>query len=62
MNKLENFVSKNGARHYNLKSNKEKIKFIKLRERLIFKKYLNINKEKVKIFEPDFSIYWKIAV
>ena len=62
INKLENFVSKNGARHYNLKSNKEKIKLIKLPERLIFKKYLNINKEKVKIFEPDFSIFWKVVV
>ena len=62
INKLENFVSKNGARHYNLKSNEEKIKLIKLRERLIFKKYLNINKKKIKIFEPDFSIFWKVAV
>jgi dihydroorotase len=62
INKLESFVSKNGAQHYNLKLNKEKIKISKLTERLIFKKYLNINKVKIKIFEPDFSIFWKVVV
>ncbi len=59
-NKLENFVSKNGAKHYNLKFNKQKIKLTKLSNKLTFKKYLDIRKEKVKIFEPDFPVFWDI--
>ena len=58
---LENFISKNGAKHYNLDINKEKITLIKSSENLIFKKYLNINEQKIKIFEPDFLVFWKVA-
>ena len=58
---LENFISKNGAQHYNLNINKEKITLIKSSQNLIFKKYLNVNEQKIKIFEPDFLVFWKIA-
>ena len=58
---LENFISKNGAKHYNLNINKEKITLIKSNQRLIFKKYLGINEQKIKIFEPDFLVFWKVA-
>ena len=61
LSKLENFVSKNGAKHYNLELNNNKIKLIKLRERLLLKKFIIINKEKIKIFDPDFSIFWIVA-
>ncbi len=57
---LEKFVSKNGAKHYNLELNKEKLKLAKSKERLDFKKYLNVNEEKIKIFDPDFPIYWRV--
>jgi dihydroorotase len=60
LNKLENFVSKNGAIHYNLSLNKERIRLVKSKERTIFKNYLNIRKEKIKIFEPNFSVYWSV--
>ena len=56
---LENFVSRNGASHYNLNFNKEKIKLFKSNEVQIFKKFLKIGKNKIKIFNPDFPIYWK---
>jgi len=59
LDKLESFVSKNGALHYNLKLNNGKIKLIKSKKRSIFKKYLNIDKEKIKIFEPDFPVFWE---
>ena len=59
--RLENFVSKNGASHYNLNFNKEKIKLFKSNEVQIFKKFLKIGKNKIKIFHPDFPIYWKSA-
>ena len=58
---LENFISKNGAKHYNLKINKEKITLIKSSKNLILKKYLDVNEQKIKIFEPDFLIFWKVA-
>ena len=58
---LENFISKNGAKHYNLKINKEKITLIKSSQNLIFKKYINVKEKKIKVFEPDFLVFWKIA-
>ena len=58
---LENFISKHGAKHYNLKINKEKITLIKSSENLIFKKYLNVKEQKIKIFEPDFLVFWKVV-
>ena len=61
LNRLESFISKNGARHYKLKLNKEKIRLVKLSQKVIFEKYLNIKKEKIKIFEPDFSVFWKVV-
>ena len=58
---LENFISKHGAKHYNLKINKEKITLIKSSQNLIFKKYLNVKEQKIKVFEPDFLVFWKVA-
>jgi dihydroorotase len=58
---LENFISKHGAKHYNLNINIEKITLIKLNQNLIFDKYLNVNEQKIKIFEPDFLVFWKVA-
>ena len=59
---LENFVSKNGAKHYKLKLNKEKIKLFKSKKNLIFKKYLHFKNQKIKIFEPDMPIYWNVNI
>jgi dihydroorotase len=57
---LENFTSINGALHYNLILNKEKIKLKKFGKKIIFKKHLNIGSEKIRIFEPNFPTYWKV--
>ncbi|MDC1066972.1 dihydroorotase [Alphaproteobacteria bacterium] len=62
MSNLENFVSKNGTIHYNMKMNQEKVKLFKSSNRLIFKKFINISKEKIKIFEPDFPVYWDVSL
>ena len=59
---LQNFVSQNGAKHYGLEFNKEKILLVKENNNLIFREYLNIEKEKIKIFNPNFSVYWKIKI
>ena len=58
---LENFISKNGANHYNLNINKEKITLIKSSQNLILKKYLDVDEQKIKIFEPGFLVFWKVA-
>jgi len=58
---LENFISKNGAKHYNLNINKEKITLIKSSQNLIFKKYLDVNEQKIKIFDPDFPVFWEVT-
>ncbi|MFL2818442.1 MAG: hypothetical protein ACJ0BR_02160 [Candidatus Puniceispirillales bacterium] len=58
---LENFVSKNGAKHYNLNINKDKITLIKSSQALSFKEYLDVDEYKIKIFKPDFPVFWTIA-
>jgi len=59
--KLENFVSRNGAKHYNLKINNETIVVVKSNQALLFKEYLNVGKDKIKIFKPDFPVFWSVA-
>lgn len=57
---LENFISKNGAAHYGLDLNKDKIKLIKTKEALVFNKTLDFQSSKISIFNPMFPVYWKI--
>ena len=61
LSQLESFVSKHGAKHYNLNLNKEKITLIKSSKSLIFKKSLDVDEQKIKIFEPNFPVFWKVA-
>ena len=61
LSQLENFISKNGAKHYNLNINEEKLTLIKSSKNLIFKKYIDVNDQKIKIFKPDFLVFWKVA-
>jgi dihydroorotase len=61
LNNLEKFVSLNGAYHYNLKTNNETILMAKSSEALIFEEYLYFNKQRIKIFEPSFPVFWEIA-
>ena len=46
---LENFVSLNGAKHYGLKSNNQKIKLTKKNKAITFKTHLNFNNYSVQI-------------
>ena len=61
INNLEKFVSKNGAFHYNLEVNKDKVKLIKSKSRINFREFLYVKNEKIKIFEPDFPVFWTIS-
>ena len=58
---LENFVSRNGANHYNLKINNATIIIVKSNETLSFREYLNVGEDKIKIFSPDFPVFWSVA-
>ena len=61
LSKLENFVSINGARHYCLNINKEKIKLIKLNSPVKFKRNLKLDQVNITIFDPEFPVYWKVS-
>ena len=60
ISKLKKFLSINRANHYNLKTNKEKIRLIKSTEALMFKKMLSINNQNINIFYPGFPVFWKV--
>ena len=60
LSNLEKFISINGAKHYDLGINKEKIKLFKTEDIQIFKKFLVIDKEKIIIFNPGFSVFWDV--
>ncbi len=57
---LENFVSINGAKHYKLRINNEKINMIKSEKPLSLKKSLNFDGNEIIMFEPDFPIFWSV--
>jgi dihydroorotase len=59
--KLENFVSINGAQHYNLDLNMEKIKLRKLNKKILFQKHLDVNLDKITIFNHNFQIFWSVV-
>ena len=58
---LEKFTSINGAKHYNLKTNEQKIKLIKLKDALVFQKKIVFNGKAIKIFDPEFPIFWNVS-
>ena len=58
--KLEAFVSLNGAKHYKCEINKEKIKLRKSNMPLSFKNSLKFGNKEIIIFEPDFPVFWKV--
>ena len=57
---LESFTSVNGAKHYNLSLNKEKINLKKLKNPLNFNKVLKVKNNEIVIFEPNFPVYWYV--
>ena len=59
INNLEKFVSLNGAHHYNLSPNKEKIKIIKSSKPIKLKKTINVGSKIIKIFDPYFPVFWE---
>ena len=60
LHSLEKFVSINGARHYNLKINEEKIKLIKSKMPIKFREKLKFNEHSINIFNPNYPIFWQV--
>lgn len=60
IDKLENFISINGPKHYELKQNCDKITLIKQEKPIKFEEYLQLENFKIKIFKPNFEVYWEI--
>ena len=58
---IEKFTSINGANHYNIKINKQKILLRKRKNKLKLNEYIDFKNEKIKIFDPDLSLYWDIV-
>ena len=61
LNRLENFISINGPLHYKLPVNKDKITLKKLERPIHFKDYLKVKNENIKIFKPNFDVFWDIT-
>ena len=60
LNSLENFVSINGAIHYELPFNTQKINLRKKNSPIKFKNFLTIKNLNIKIFKPPFNVFWEI--
>tara|TARA_Y100001968_G_C19373581_1_gene726382 strand:- start:424 stop:1452 length:1029 start_codon:yes stop_codon:yes gene_type:complete len=60
LNNLEKFVSINGSKHYKLPINKNKISLIKMNYPIKFKEKLKFNDIEVKIYKPNFDVFWNI--
>ena len=60
LHNLEKFVSINGANHYGLKLNSDKIKLVKVEKFIEFKQYIEVDKKMIKIFDPGFPVFWKV--
>ena len=56
---LEKFISINGANHYNIGLNQENLTFYKSKTPVLFPKRLKIGDTSIKIFEPNFDVFWK---
>ena len=57
---LENFISINGCQHYNLPINKTTITLEKSDKPIVFDQFLNVKNKKIKIFQPNFDVFWHI--
>jgi dihydroorotase len=57
---LENFVSINGANHYDVEVGTSKIKLEKFKKPISFKHSLKIKNSEIIIFQPNFPVFWKV--
>ena len=58
---LERFVSTNSSNFYKLPKNDLKILLVKTEVAIEFKENLKRDKISLKIYKPNFPVYWKIV-
>jgi len=61
LDQLENFCSNNGPAFYGLPKNKEIIKLVKRSEPIDMPEFIEAEDEKIKVFDPEFELYWQYA-
>ena len=59
LNNLENFISINGAKFYNLPLNSTLSKFTKFKEAINYPNKIKVGKELITVFNPGYQLYWK---
>ena len=60
INNLQQFVSLNGANHYNEEQNTKTIVLVKKMKPLNLKKFILFKNNKIEVFNPGFEIFWDI--
>jgi len=58
---LERFTSLNGAKHYKIKTNTEKIRMIKRKIPIEIKNKLKYGKQTIVNFDPIFPLFWEVT-
>ena len=59
LNNLENFISINGAKFYNLSLNSTLSKFTKFKEAIKYPSKIKVGKGLITVFNPGYPLYWK---
>ena len=59
---LENFISINGSKFYNLSLNSTRSKFTKFKEPIDYPSQIKVGKELITVFNPGYPLYWKNEV
>ena len=60
LNNLEKFISINGASHYQLPLNSNKIKIVKRDYPVKLNKFILVGSDKITVFNPNFEIFWEV--
>ena len=59
LNNLENFISINGAKFYNLSLNSTLSKFTKFKDAIEYPSKIKVGKGLITVFNPGYPLYWK---
>ncbi len=61
LNNIERFTSLNGSNHYSLQPNSKKIKLVKRTYPINFMDRIEVEKDSIVVFKPDFPVFWEIV-
>ena len=61
LDKLEDFASLNGPRHYGMEPNTDTIKLIKQETPVDYPSHIKFSEGSVTVFDPGFSLFWSVT-